>query len=94
MATAHGLVFRVMALSMQTRNIALALVIVVAAVVQGCVVLELLPPNHISRAIDRNDDDDFMREKLQQAGLDAVTHVRKMDHACKPPDALGQWDYS
>lgn len=62
--------------------------------VQGCVVFELLPPNPISRAIDRNDDADFMREKMQQAGLDAVTRVRKMDHACKPPDALGQRDYS
>lgn len=79
---------------MQTRNIALALVIVVAAVVQGCVAFDLLPPNPVSRAIDRNDDADFMREKMQQAGLDAVTRVRKMDHACKPPDALGQRDYS
>lgn len=79
---------------MQMRNIVLAIVIVVAAVVQGCVALDLLPPNPVSRFIDRNDDADRMREEMQQVGLDAVTRVRRMEHACKPPDAPMQRDYS
>ncbi len=79
---------------MQMRNIVLVLVIVVAAVVQGWVALDLLPPNPVSKSIDRNDDAGRMREKMQQVGLDAVTRVRRMEHACEPPDAPTQRDYS
>jgi hypothetical protein len=79
---------------MQIRKIALVLVVLAAAVVQGCVALDLLPPNPVSKAIDRNDDADRLREKMQQAGLGAVTQVRRMEHACKPPDEPMQRDYS
>jgi hypothetical protein len=80
---------------MHLRNIVLVLVIVAAAAVQGRVALDLLPPNPVSKAIERSDDADRPRETMRQAGLDdAVTRVRRMEHACKPPDALMQRDYA
>ncbi|WP_369941774.1 hypothetical protein [Xanthomonas medicagonis] len=94
LATVDGLVSRAMALSMQTRKIALLLVMVVAAVVQGCVGFDLLPPNPVSKSIDRNDDADRLREKMQQAERDAVMRVRRMEHACEPPDEPMQRDYA